>query len=95
MYVNGRLQSSEDYASETRKCHNTTQPMEKQNGRTEFLEKFFAVPILLIYCQMLSAGSFFFGGGGVGRRSLRQIYCENTYFSPVLPTEVPKWHFLV
>ena len=36
----------------------------KKNGRTEFLEKFFAVPVLLIYCQMLSAGSFFFGGGG-------------------------------
>ena len=35
----------------------------KKNGGTEFLEKFFAVPILLIYCQMLSAGSFFWGGG--------------------------------
>ena len=43
------------------------------------------------YCQMLSAGSF----DGVECRSLRQIYCENSHFSPVLPTEVPKWHFLV
>ena len=43
------------------------------------------------YCQMLSAGSF----EGAESRSLRQIYCENTYFSPVLPAEVPKRHFLV
>ena len=43
------------------------------------------------YCQMLSAGRF----EGVECRSLRQIYCENTYFSLVLRTEVPKWHFLV
>ena len=59
------------YASETRKYHNSTQPKEKQNGRTEFLEKVFAVPILLIYCQLFSAGSL--GGGGgeeEGHRSL-------------------------
>ena len=43
------------------------------------------------YCQMLSVSSF----EGVERRSLRQIYCKNTYFSPVLPREVPKWHFSV
>ena len=53
--------------------------------------KFGVVLCCANYSQMLSAGSF----EGVERRSLRQIYCKNTYFSPVLPTEVPKWHFLV
>ena len=72
-YVNWRLQWSEDYGLETRKCHIMTKPKKTQNSWTVCRSGLCCAS----YCQMLSAGSF----DGVERWSLRQIYYENIFLT--------------